>query len=163
MYNLYHPAYMTVTFAHATCIEPCVTQWFELVCLSINLQSPQARTCIAYTNPAPTEAHPLATCFAGLTGRFPDVADIVAAKMQVFNVQNTSLLQCDAQHVDALAGIDNGTVSSSVCSLCRTFLLFPISDDDAPTIIVTHAVVHAQGVKYLRAGTAYRCSIYMCI
>ena len=40
------------------------------------------------------------------------MADIVAAKMQVFNVQNTSLLQCDAHHIDALATVGNGTVSA---------------------------------------------------
>lgn len=32
--------------------------------------------------------------------------------MQVFNVQNTSLIQCNASHVTALASKGNGTVSA---------------------------------------------------
>lgn len=61
--------------------------------------------------------------FAGLVGRFPDVADIVAAKMQVFNVQNTSLLQCDAHHVGALDTVSNGTVSTFLHRLRALLML----------------------------------------
>lgn len=56
---------------------------------------------------------------AGLTGRFPDVAELVAAKMQVFNVQNTSLVQCDADHIDALVSDPYGKVSFP-CNFCCT-------------------------------------------
>ena len=46
----------------------------------------------------------------GLYGRFPEVLPIVAAKFQTLELRNTSLLQCNASHVDSLANAANGTV-----------------------------------------------------
>ena len=57
-------------------------------------------------------AMPLLLPSAGLTGRFPDVLPVVAAKFQTLELRNTSLLQCNASHILALEECANGTVGS---------------------------------------------------
>lgn len=63
-------------------------------------------------------AMPLLLASAGLTGRFPDVLPVVAAKFQTLELRNTSLLQCNASHILALDDSANGTVGS-LCISCQ--------------------------------------------
>ncbi|DBA91536.1 TPA: hypothetical protein ACH3X1_003159 [Trebouxia sp. C0004] len=56
----------------------------------------------------------------GLTGRFPDVLPLVAAKFQTLELRNTSLLQCNASHIEALANSANGTTVTVAGSVADT-------------------------------------------
>ena len=53
---------------------------------------------------------------SGLTGRFPDLLPLNAAKFQTLELRNTSLLQCNASHITALANTLNGTASIQPCT-----------------------------------------------
>ena len=87
---------------------------------------------------------------AGLYGRFPDVLDVIASKFQTLELRNTSLMQCNASHVDSLANAANGTVQSQYACMvspkCVSLLVHVFRNWSAsvlPACIAQHMLVHA--------------------